>query len=168
MARPRKTPDGLDFPYSHFGNPEARTQLLKDVAEALKLEPRVVVNVGSGYDITPSDAFPEARVIHTDIAPQVVKFLIEAGFEAYEPQAMPRLEADLSMSILGGDAYSVPLSPSGFVLSTSMYLPEEMGVVGLVDTSEPPNIVTDVSAMEELWHRNEGRNVHLVASQKIN
>lgn len=162
--RPKNTPDGFDFPYSHFGDPEKRTHLLRNINEAMGINPQVVVNIGCGYDITPSDAFPNARVIHIDIVPQFVEFLRQSGFEAYLPDETPNLPpANLVINILGPGYSGIGMRDDAIILTTNRVLPQGSEVIGLVDTSDPPQIVTGNEAIRKLWDRNNGNDVHLVA-----
>jgi hypothetical protein len=169
QLRPKLTPEGTPFPYSHFGDPEARVGLLRDVNRSFSLHPDVVVNVGSGYDITPSDAFPNARVVHVDIQPDIVEFLRQSGFEAYQPDQFPNdLSADLIINILGPSGQgNVPLSPRGTLLTTeSRYIPDDMVIKGLVPATRreilPP--VNDPDTIKQIVK--SGPDIHLVALTK--
>lgn len=175
--RPSQTPDGLSFPFSHFGDTDKRTRLLQDIACAIKLDPKLVINMGSGYDITPSDAFPDARVIHVDIDPpeymqddtvNIVNFLQESGFEAYTPSDLPaELQADLAISILAPRVDDELIAPGGVLLETidDRYVPEGMQITGLVEyVDEEPKIISNPIDMQELW--SSDREIHLVAFMK--
>jgi hypothetical protein len=168
LMRPKETPEGYPFPHSHYGDATLRTQLLRDIKHELFLTPDVVVNMGSGYDITPSDAFPSARVIHVDSAPAIVEFLRRSGFEAYHPDQVPEeLTADLIIDILGPGQGDVPLGPRGVLLTTNtLHIPEGMTVKGVVPRTafelEPP--VAEPEAVRHVL--SSGQDLHLIALTK--
>lgn len=169
--RPAQTPDGFPFPYSHFGDTGKRTALLKDIGAGLLIEPKTVINIGSGYDITPSDAFPDARVIHVDIAEEIVRFLRKSGFEAYEPEDIPDdVAADLAISILAPTPKPDLIAVGGVLLTTlgrHRQIPEGMAIRGLVEYSgEEPQVVNGLVGIEELW--DSGKDIHLAAFTKVN
>lgn len=168
--RPTRTPEGLPFPYSHFGDTAQRTTLLKEIDRGLLIEPDTVVNMGSGYDITPSDAFPESRVIHVDIEEQIVGFLQENGFEAYRPEDLPDdISADLAISILAPGPKPELIALGGVLLQTvgHRHIPEGMALRGLVEYSgEEPKVVGDLAGIEELWASD--RDIHLAAFTRVN
>lgn len=164
--RPAITPDGFEFPYSHFGDPEKRTRILSDIGQRLDLNPQLVFNVGSGYDITPSDAFPNARVIHIDIVPMVVGFLRSTGFEAYEPKDVPgRLVPDLIIDILGPGSEGIPQSSQTVIITTSRTIHQGDDIMALVDDGDSPNVITDYDEMSALWQRGNGEHVHLLVKR---
>jgi|GEM_PF-3702326 hypothetical protein len=153
LLRPTRTPEGLQFPYSHFGNTAARTSLLQAVKRGLNVHPDVVVNMGSGYDVTPSDAFPEARVVHVDMVPDIVRFLRRGGFEAYEPEQVPAdLTSDLTVDVLGPGLGAVPLAPKGVFLTTGSHIPEGVTTRGLVPSTRHAILepVFDPEAIREI------------------
>lgn len=173
---PPQTPEGFEFPYSHFGDPDERIQLLKDINKRLNINPQTVLNMGSGYDVTPSYAFPDARVIHVDLAPYpateetpgIVDFLKTAGFEAYTPDDLPDdFTANLVISILCPAYIEDKVSPGGIILKTTSGrdIPDEMKIEGLVEDIEGDfRIVDDAEAVQELWESN--REIHLAAFKK--
>lgn len=176
-GRPTKTPDGLDFPYSHFGDPAEREKLLRDIADRLDLAPQVVLNMGSGYDITPSDAFPDARVVHVDLEPpayiegavNIVEFLKAHGFEAYDSRQLPEdFQADLGIDILGPGIEGRLIKLGGVVISTAHDVPEGMKLIALVDDNEPRIVVTDPGEMDILWQARQSPMVHLVVTRRVN
>lgn len=168
--RPDQTPEGYPFPYSHFGDTDRRTDLLKDIDRELLIDPDTVLNIGSGYDITPSDAFPEPRVIHVDIEERIVGFLQENGFEAYRPEDLPDdISADLAISILAPSPKPELIAIGGVLLQTlgRRHIPEGMALRGLVEHSgEEPKVVGDLAGIEELWASD--RDIHLAAFTRVN
>jgi hypothetical protein len=163
QLRPKFTPEGYQFPYSHFGETVTRTELLRDIKRDLSLSPEVVVNMGSGYDITPSDSFLSSRVIHVDIDSEIVEFLRRSGFEAYHPEDFPDdLYADLVISLSGPGLGNIPVSPRGVLLTDAINLePVGMKIKGLVPYTEEEilPVVSDPIAIEELL--STGQALHL-------
>ncbi len=151
QLRPKQTPSGEPFPYTSFEDAETRTARLRDIKHKMSLHPDTVVNMGSGYDVTPSDAFPDARVVHVDIEPEIVEFLRRAGFEAYQPDELPEdLAADLIIDVLGPGQGAVPLAPRGMMLTTQKHVPEGMTVTGVVPSTryEILPLVTETKAVQ--------------------
>jgi hypothetical protein len=151
--RPKETPRGDPFPYTSIEDAQKRTDRLREIKGKLSLHPDVVVNMGSGYDVTPSDAFPDARVVHVDIDQGTVEFLRRAGFEAYQPHQVPKdLAADLIIDVFGPGQGNVPLAPGGSFLTTQDYVPEHMKVTCIVPSTrfEILPAVTDPAIMREI------------------
>lgn len=166
--RPTHTPDGFEFPYSHFGDPEQRTKLLRDIGSIIGIRPQTVLNMGCGYDITPSDVFPNARVIHVDLEESIVSFLNKHGFESYEPSGIPEnFRADLAISILGPRVEDHLIASSGVLLTTATScIPDGMDIRGLVYfDGEEPRIMGDLKGTSALWGSN--REIHLAAYVKL-
>jgi hypothetical protein len=153
FVRPTRTPDGQPFPHTSIEDAETRTARLRDVRQKLSLNPAVVVNMGSGFDVTPSDAFPSARVVHVDIVPDIVAFLQQSGFEAYQPDQVPEdLAADLIIDVFGPGQGIVPLAPGGSLLTTQNHIPEGMTTTCIIPSTrfEILPAVTDPAAMREI------------------
>jgi hypothetical protein len=165
---PETTPDNLPFPYSHFGDPLKRVALLQRIGQVINLKPSTVVNLGAGYDITPSIAFPDARVIHTEIIPEAIRFLGRIGFEVYSPEDTPDLKADLAISILGPNLHSLnnKLADQAFYISTAAsgrYIPEDMAVIGLVN--DELQMCTNIDEIENMWEGTAGLHLGVYATR---
>jgi hypothetical protein len=155
---PETEPGGLPFPYSHFGDPQVRVNLLQSIARTLDLQPKLIINLGSGFDVTPDMAFPNAETVHVDDDSQIVRFLGRVGFTAYTTDELPTgLRPDLAMNILGGqlDGFAhrdLQLTPGGSYITTEAEvrdLPDYMTVLALVDNDH--TIITDPVDVAELW-----------------
>lgn len=176
--RPEFTPDGLPFPYSLYGDTAIRTELIRRIGSVFLPDPRLVINMGSGYDITPSDAFPDARVIHVDLhTPEyvdekydIVNFLNNVGYEAYSLDELPRdLEFDVGISILAPAISPEKIAVGGILITTQTeFEPEAMYVEGVVTYMEEEefihNVISDTREVARIWDQEE--EIHLAIYRK--
>ncbi len=174
LNRATRAPDGGIFPRSHFGPIDERVALLRAIADTLQLDTQTVLNMGAGYDMSPSIAFPDSRVVHVDLSPNednpyqedVVGFLKGEGYEAYTPGDLPDdFRADLGLDMRGPGIEPRLIKLGGTIISTSTYIPDHNVVIGLVDSGAKRRIVTDRDEIAEM--RDDEEPVHLVISRNL-
>ncbi len=66
---------------------DERTAQYRAVAERFDLSPELVYHPGSGHDVSPSEAFPESRVVYVDVDAAAMDDLNRAGHEAVAADA---------------------------------------------------------------------------------
>ncbi|WP_226023866.1 hypothetical protein [Halomicrobium salinisoli] len=101
-----------------------RAAQYRAVAERFDRSPDVVYYPGSGHDVSPSEAFPESRVVYVDVDAAAMDDLKRAGYEAVGADAAahdPETPADLLLfrnaGVTAELVVEVALRPGGLVLA---------------------------------------------------
>lgn len=158
--------------------PESSPDLVESYqafVEALKPHAKVVYYPSNGYDVSPSEAFPDSRVVYVDIDKQAVQTLQKSGFEAKWasaagpvpgkpkiPEFAIPLQADVLILLNPVIPYEIPakkLASDGYILcndyhgtATAVHKDSEFKIQGILRTNpETKKKFLDTENPEQYW-----------------